>query len=251
MTRAITCRSGKNHWAFSLCTLLKPEGEGCVYKYTVGERNLTVSGNLLIFECGWRGCKAAESQRQKQGSDSIRSSDSHVEDIHLGISLFHLNAEESIIQYSFPSIYLLLAWSKNTVVRFLSPGSAKHYVHMFVTSNGLLLIPILQMRKNWGLRNKAFYPRQALDFTWIQVVQVPGVSGRRHGWQGERGGPAVGFHQPTLDGTWAEALVCLRAALRGAICWNWTWRGSQWIPGVVLVDLLVDLPVSKRERERK
>lgn len=61
---------------------------------------------------------AAKSQRQKQGTDLIRSSDSHIEDIHLGISLFHLNAEESIIQYSFPSTYLLLAWSKNTVVRF-------------------------------------------------------------------------------------------------------------------------------------
>lgn len=61
---------------------------------------------------------AAESQRQKQGSDLIRLSDSHVEDIHLGISLFHLNAEESIIQYSFPSTYLLLAQSKNTEVRF-------------------------------------------------------------------------------------------------------------------------------------
>lgn len=120
MTSIIICRSGKNPLSFlSLRAPLKPGRlQGCLYTYMVGRAICTVLGNLLTLEHGWWGCKTAESQRQKQGSDLIRPSDSHVVDIHLGISLFPLNAEESTMLYSFPSTYLLLAPSKNTVVRF-------------------------------------------------------------------------------------------------------------------------------------
>lgn len=122
----------------------------------------------------------------------------------------------------------------------LSPGSAKHYVHMFVTSNGLLLIPILQMRK-LCLRNKAFYPRQGLDFTWIQVVHAR-VGGRRHGWQGERGGPPE--DPPARPGRARELRRWSASGQpwEGRFGLNWTLERQPVNPGgVVLVDLLVDL----------
>lgn len=77
----------------------------------------------------------------------------------------------------------------------------------------------------------------------IQVVQVPGVGGGRHGRQGERGGPAVGFHQLALDVhvSWGVGLPQGRLE-RGDLVELDSGEAAGESRGVVRVDLLVDLP---------
>ena len=83
---------------------------------------------------------------------------------------------------------------------------------------------------------------RALDFTWIQVVQVPGVGGGRHGWQGERGGPAVGFHQLALDVHVSRGVGLPQGRLERSDLVELDSGQAPGEPrGVVLMDLLVDL----------
>ena len=71
--------------------------------------------HIRMWMAGLHGSRITKAEARKWFDQIIRQSRWRHP---FSISLFHLNAEESIIQYSFPSTYLLLAQSKNTEVRF-------------------------------------------------------------------------------------------------------------------------------------
>lgn len=72
---------------------------------------------------------------------------------------------------------------------------------------------------------------------------MPGVGGGRHGREGERGGPAVGLHQRALDVHVCGGVGWPQSRLQGRdVVELHSGEAPGEARGVVLVDLLVDLP---------
>lgn len=86
-------------------------------------------------------------------------------------------------------------------------------------------------------------PEVAGDFTWIQVIQVPGVGGRRHGGEGQWRGSAVGLHQLALDVDVSRGVRLPQGGLeRGDLVELDSGEATSESWGIVFVNLLVNFP---------
>lgn len=157
-----------------------------------------------------------------------------------------------------PSVLHIAGWARrkstcyalSTVLRKLVPllhSQASNYT----TSEILSWTPLYRWG-NWGPKKGSSLANTAFDFTWIQVVQMPGVGGRRHRWEGEWGSPTVGLHQFTLDVNVSWDVGLSQSCFEGGYLVELDSREApSESRGVVLVNLLVNLPCFWKKRERK